>query len=66
MMAELTPPEHEHAEAVILAAQWLADQNPTPSPIVPTLRSRFDLSVVEACEAAALSNRHRISRRAFG
>jgi len=62
----LTPPEHEHSEAVILAAQWLADQNPPPKPIVPALRERFGLSALEACEAAALSNKYRIWRRAHG
>ncbi len=63
-MTSLTPPEHEHSEAVILAAQWLAEQNPPPKPIVPALRERFGLSALEACEAAALSNKYRIWRQA--
>lgn len=62
----LTPPEHQHSEAVVQAAQWLADQNPAPQPIVPHLRERFGLSALEACEAAALSNKYRILRRAHG
>ena len=65
-MTDLTAPEHQHAEAVLQAAQWLADQNPAPQPIVPALRSRFGLSALEACEAAALSNRYRIFRKANG
>jgi hypothetical protein len=65
-MADLTAPEHQHSEAVVQAAQWLADQNPAPQPIVPTLRSRFGLSALEACEAAALSHRYRVFRKAHG
>jgi hypothetical protein len=63
---DLTAPEHQHSEAVVLAAQWLADQNPPPDPVVPTLRARFDLSALEACEAAAMAQRFRIVRRAHG
>lgn len=62
----LSPPEHEHSEAVVEAAMWLADQNPAPQPIIPTLRGRFGLSALQACEAAALSHRYRIVRRAHG
>lgn len=53
-------------EAVTLAAQWLADQANPPRPIIPALRERFNLSALEATEAAALSERFRICRRAFG
>jgi hypothetical protein len=62
----LTPPEHQHSEAVIQAASWLADQNPAPQPIIPLIRERFGLSALEACEASALSNRYRIYRKAHG
>ncbi|MGO4480414.1 MULTISPECIES: hypothetical protein [Rhizobium] len=62
----LTPPEHQHSEAVIQAAQWLAEQNPAPQPIIPLIRERFGLSALEACEASALSNRYRIYRKAHG
>ncbi|WP_104823089.1 hypothetical protein [Rhizobium sp. NXC24] len=65
-MADLTAPEHQHSEAVVEAAQWLADQNPPPQPIIPELRKRFPLSALEACEAAALSHRYRIFRKANG
>ncbi len=58
--------DHQHSEAVVQAAQWLADQNPPPHPIVPALRSRFGLSALEACEAVALSNRYRTFRKANG
>jgi hypothetical protein len=62
----LTPPEHERSESVIQAAQWLAEQNPAPQPIIPELRKRFSLSALEACEAAALSNKYRVYRKAHG
>lgn len=65
-MADLTAPEHQHSEAVVQAAQWLSEQDPAPQPIVPALRSRFGLSALEACEAAALSNKYRTFRKAHG
>lgn len=65
-MTSLTPPEHQHSETVIQAAQWLAEQKPAPTPIVPNLRERFGLSALEACEAAALSNKYRVWRKAHG
>lgn len=39
------------AETVRAAANWLAAQDPKPSPIVPVLRTRFDLSPKEAIDA---------------
>ncbi|MDI7865058.1 hypothetical protein MRS76_24380 [Rhizobiaceae bacterium n13] len=62
-MTDLTPPEHSHSEAVIVAAQWLADQAQSPSPIVPALRQRFGLSAVEATETVALAAKYRIFRK---
>ena len=64
-MTDLTAPEHQHSDAVVQAAQWLAEQLPPPHPIVPALRSRFGLSAVEACEAAAMSHRYRVFRKAY-
>ncbi|MEY9629044.1 hypothetical protein [Sinorhizobium fredii] len=66
MTASLTPPEHEHNALVEQAAQWLADQANPPRPIIPALRQRFNLSALEATEAAAMSDRFRICRKAFG
>lgn len=66
MSNNLTPPEHEHSAQVEQAAQWLADQANPPRPIVPALKSRFGLSAIECCEAAALAERFRMLRRAFG
>ncbi|MGX1256618.1 hypothetical protein AB7M37_001114 [Sinorhizobium fredii] len=57
---------HERSALVETAAQWLVDQNPTPRPIIPALRQRFPLSALEAVESAALAERFRICRRAFG
>lgn len=65
-MTHLTPPEHQHSEAVVQAAQWLAEQTPEIKPIVPALRERFGLSALEACEAAALATKFRVYRKAFG
>jgi hypothetical protein len=66
MTTPLTPPEHAHNALVETAAQWLADQAQPPRPIIPTLKSRFGLSAVECCEAAALADKYRMLRRAFG
>jgi hypothetical protein len=57
---------HEHSEAVTQAAIWLADEQLPPQPIIPALRQRFGLSALEACEAAALANKFRTIRKAFG
>jgi len=57
---------HERNALVEHAAIWLADQAQPPHPIVPALKARFDLSAKEACEAAALAERYRMLRRAFG
>lgn len=65
-MKDLTPPEHQHSEAAVQAAQWLADQHPAPTPVIPILRDRFGLTALEACEAPALAEKYRTNRRAFG
>ncbi len=57
---------HERNALVEHAAQWLADQSNAPRPIIPALRERFNLTALEATEAAALSERFRMLRRAFG
>lgn len=57
---------HEHSEAVVQAAQWLADEKSPPQPLIPALRSRFGLSALEATEACAMAQRFRIYRRAHG
>lgn len=62
----MTGADHAHSAIVEQAAMWLSEQNPPPHPVVPVLRSRFDLSSVEACEACALAQRYRTNRRAFG
>lgn len=62
----MTGADHQHSESVVQAAQWLADEKDPPRPIIPIIRERFGLSALEACEAAALSNRYRILRRAHG
>jgi len=65
-MSTLSPPEHQHSEAVVLAAQWLAEEQNPVQPVITTMRARFGLTAVEACEAAALANRFRTYRRANG
>lgn len=55
---------HERTALVETAAQWLSDQANPPRPIIPALRERFNLSALEATEAAALSERFKIYRQA--
>jgi hypothetical protein len=62
----MTGADHEHSDAVVQAAQWLAEQIAPPSPIIPELRQRFGLTPKEACEAAGLANSFRTARKAFG
>ncbi len=62
----MTGVDHERNKTVVVAAQWLAEQKKRPTPLVPALRSRFDLTAVEACEAMALAGRFLVYRKAFG
>lgn len=62
----MTGTDHEHNENVVVAAQWLAEQQSPPEPIISNLRQRFNLSALEACEVAALASRFRAYRRAHG
>ncbi|EUB95591.1 hypothetical protein PMI07_002079 [Rhizobium sp. CF080] len=64
-MNDLSPPEHQHSAAVEQAAQWLADEQSPPQPIIPELRRRFDLSALEASEACAMAQRFRMLRKAM-
>ncbi|SMC70476.1 hypothetical protein SAMN06297251_10641 [Fulvimarina manganoxydans] len=43
--------DHETTAAIDEAARWLAFEPSPPSPLVPALRRRFGLSVVDACAA---------------
>lgn len=58
--------DHQHNEAVILAAQWLADERTPPSGLIPKLQSMFNLTPLEATEACAMARRFRMIRGAFG
>lgn len=66
MTARLTPPEHERSEAVMLAAQWLADESAPPAGVIPVLRAMFNLTPLEATEACAMARRFQVNRKAFG
>jgi hypothetical protein len=54
----------EPTEAVTLAAEWLASTPPEQieGPLIPAIRMRFPLSVIEACEAAAMAGKLRGAR----
>lgn len=60
----MTGVSHEHSEAVVQAAQWLADERDPPHPIIPALKARFGLSALQATEAAAMASRFRVYRSA--
>ncbi|OHV18439.1 hypothetical protein EOS93_20165 [Rhizobium sp. RMa-01] len=59
----MTGATYQHSESVVQAAMWLADQSSAPQLVIPQIHERLGLSALEACEAAALSNKHRTSRR---
>lgn len=53
--------DHESTAAIDEAAAWLATcpAHLRPSPIVPALRQRFDLSPTEACQVIREANLRR-------
>lgn len=53
----MTGVDHEHSEAALIAAEWLSKQHSRPTPLVPFMRQRFNLSALEACEAIAQASR---------
>lgn len=61
----MTPRPLPHTPEVVSAAQWLAEQDQPPAPIVPTLVERFNLHARHAAEAIDLAGRMRLLRRAF-
>jgi hypothetical protein len=62
----MTGLDHEHTAAIDVAAEWLAltPHERLDRPIVPTLRSRFDLSVDQAI--AAIREAKKLRRRTDG
>jgi hypothetical protein len=60
----MTGADHQHSDTVLMAAQWLAQQQQPPRPIIPHLRQRFGLSALEACEACGLASSVRVACRA--
>lgn len=48
------------------AATWLSDQAEKPTLLIPTLKARFSLSAVQACEAIAMARRFESNGRASG
>lgn len=59
MNTGLTGIDHADNPAIDEAAAWLADLDEAPRPVVPALRTRFGLTVKEACEACARAQDHR-------
>lgn len=51
----MTGLDHEHSAAVEEAALWFAAQANPPRPAVPALRSRFNLTPLQACEAISMA-----------
>lgn len=48
--------DHEHSEAITIAARWLAEhRKELRRAIIPELTERFGLSINEAIEAAVLA-----------
>lgn len=51
---------------VTSAAQWLAEQKEPPPQAVPTLKDRFGLTALEACQACKLAHDFRLNRKVYG
>ena len=52
-------------EAVIAAAQWIADHEPRQD-VIPQIKTRFGLTSLQASEACALASKMRVYRKAHG
>lgn len=60
----MTSPRIDPREEIIRrAACWLTDQPAPPAHVVPTLRERFGLNAIQACEAIAFARSTPISRQ---
>lgn len=58
----ITPLHAAPKDPTIVAARWLAAQPEPPVHVVPTLKERFDLTGLQACQAIALARQAPISR----
>lgn len=53
--------DHEHSEAITIAARWLAEhRKELRRAIIPELTERFGLSTLDAVRAAAEAVRHEV------
>lgn len=61
-----SPRNIQTSDAVIRAAQWLADRRGEAfGAVVSTVKARFGISAVEAADAIELARQMRTVRRAF-
>ncbi|AWM23425.1 hypothetical protein ABIA14_003041 [Sinorhizobium fredii] len=49
-------------EKVRAAARWLSEQSPVPAHVINFIKTKFELSALQACEACKLAQEYR-SRR---
>lgn len=54
------------ADKVRAAARWLSEQSPVPPHVVSILKSRFDITAVQAAQACTIANQYRSNGGASG
>ncbi len=58
--------ENTVAEKVRAAAWWLSEQIPVPPHVVSILKSKFDITAVQAAQACTIANQFRSKERPSG
>lgn len=50
-------------EKVRVAARWLSEQNPVPPHVVYFIKTKYELSALQVCEACKLAQEFRAEER---
>jgi hypothetical protein len=51
--------ESPQIQALKAAAEWIVSQSELPHPVIPALRTKFNISASEAARACTLANSYR-------
>ncbi|KQW62717.1 MULTISPECIES: hypothetical protein [unclassified Ensifer] len=54
------------AEKVKAAARWLSEQTPVPPHVISILKTKFEITAVQAAQACTMANQYRSNGRHSG